>query len=155
MQLISLFTPLKFLHILFAIIAVGFNASYGIWVARAAREPAHLSHVLQGIRILDHRFANPCYALLLITGLSMVFVGNIPLTTFWIAAALALYVIAIVIGFGFYTPALRRQIQLLESGGADSPEYQGAARRQSVFGIATMIIVILILIMMVFKPTPG
>ncbi len=155
MQLFSLFTLLKFLHILFAIIAVGFNASYGIWLARAAREPAHLGHVLRGIKILDDRFANPCYALLLVTGLSMVWVGNISLTTFWVAAALVLYLIAIVIAFGFFTPALRRQIQVLEGSGAESPEYHRAAQRQTVVGIVTVIPIILILIMMVFKPTLG
>jgi hypothetical protein len=32
----SAFEIVKFLHILFAIIAVGFNASYGVWLARAA-----------------------------------------------------------------------------------------------------------------------
>ena len=34
------YTVTKFFHILFAIIAVGYNASYGIWLARAARQPA-------------------------------------------------------------------------------------------------------------------
>jgi hypothetical protein len=54
-----------------AIIAVGFNASYGTWLARAAREPEHQAHVLRGIKVLDDRFANPAYALLLVTGLAV------------------------------------------------------------------------------------
>ena len=37
------YTLAKFLHVIFAIIAVGFNASYGIWLARAAREPGAMS----------------------------------------------------------------------------------------------------------------
>jgi len=55
----SLYSILKFFHVLLAIVAVGFNASYGIWLARAAREPQHELHVLRGIKILDDRFANP------------------------------------------------------------------------------------------------
>ncbi len=40
----------KFIHVLLAIIAVGFNASYGIWLARAAKAPqATQSHVLRSI----------------------------------------------------------------------------------------------------------
>jgi len=35
----SLFVIVKFLHVLLAIIAVGFNATYGVWLARVAREP--------------------------------------------------------------------------------------------------------------------
>ncbi|MGI8708687.1 MAG: DUF2269 family protein, partial [Actinomycetota bacterium] len=68
----SLYLFLKFLHVLLAIVAVGFNASYGIWTARAAKEPEHELHTLKGIRTLDDRFANPAYVLLLVTGVSMV-----------------------------------------------------------------------------------
>jgi hypothetical protein len=53
------YTILKWVHVLMAIIAVGFNASYGVWLARAARAPEHESHVLRGIKVLDDRFANP------------------------------------------------------------------------------------------------
>ena len=38
----SLYSVLKFFHVLLAIVAVGFNASYGIWLARAAKEPEHV-----------------------------------------------------------------------------------------------------------------
>src|SRR2546428_99754 len=59
----SLFVLLKFLHVLLAIIAVGFNATYGVWLARVAREPVPTqSFVLKGIKRLDDWFANPAYA---------------------------------------------------------------------------------------------
>lgn len=48
--MVGLYPYIKFLHVLLAIVAVGFNASYGIWLARAAHEPAHLGHVLRGIK---------------------------------------------------------------------------------------------------------
>jgi hypothetical protein len=52
----------KFVHVLLAIVAVGFNASYGIWLARAAKAPqATQSHVLRTIKFIDDRFANPAY----------------------------------------------------------------------------------------------
>src|SRR5665809_145231 len=38
---LTLYSLLKFLHVLLAVVAVGFTASYGIWLARAAREPEH------------------------------------------------------------------------------------------------------------------
>ncbi len=48
---------------------VGFNASYGIWLARARDAPqATQSHVLRTIKFLDDRIANPAYGLLLLTG---------------------------------------------------------------------------------------
>lgn len=145
---------LKYVHILLAIIAVGFNASYGIWLSRAAKEPEYMPHILRGIRTLDNRFANPAYALLLITGLSMVlFFNSWSFTMFWIDAALILYALAIVIGIVLFAPALRRQVALLETQGANSPEFQQLARRSTLLGILTMIDVLLIIVLMVFKPT--
>ncbi len=149
----SIFTLVKFLHVLLAIIAVGFNASYGVWLTRAAREEKHLGHVLRGIQILDNRFANPAYGLLLVTGLSMVWLGNIPLTTFWIAAALVLLLTAVLLGLVLYTPTLRNQIRVLEEKGAASAEYQRLSRRGMILGIVLAVIVIAIVFLMVVKPT--
>jgi uncharacterized membrane protein len=149
---IDVYTITKLVHIVLAIVAIGFNASYGVWLARARREPEHLPHVLRGIKTLDDRFANPAYALLLVTGLLMVTVGNIPLTTFWIAAALVLWVTVVAIGLGLYTPMLRRQIRVLEGEGPDSPAYARLSTRATLVGILTTIPVALILILMVFKP---
>jgi len=149
----SFYLAIKFLHIMLAIVAVGLNVSYGIWIARAAREPEHLSHTLRGVKFLDDRLANPAYALLLVTGIAMVLLGSLPLTTFWIDAALVFYLIAVVLGLGFYTPTLRDQIRVLEAQGADSPAYRRLATRGSVIGILTAIPVVLILLLMVFKPT--
>ncbi len=150
----SLFAIIKFIHVLLAIIAVGFNASYGIWLTRAAREEKHLDHVLRGIKILDDRFANPAYGLLLLTGLAMVWLGNIPLTTFWIAAALALWLLTVVLGLAMYTPTLRNQIRVLEEKGTASEEYQRLSRRGTTLGIVLAVIVIAIVFLMVAKPNP-
>ena len=149
---IDVYTITKLVHIVLAIVAIGFNASYGIGLARARRDPEHLPHVLRGIKTLDDRFANPAYALLLVTGLLMVTVGNIPLTAFWIAGALVLWVIAVAIGLGLYTPTLRRQIQVLEAEGADSAALRQLNARGTLIGIVTMIPIGLILVLMVFKP---
>ena len=147
-----LFTALKFVHILLAITAVGFNASYAIWTQRAARSPEHLDFALRGVKFLDDRVANPAYGLLLLTGLTMVFVGHLSLTTFWIGAALVLWLAAILLGVLLYTPALRRQIQALESHGPESAEYRSTSSRSTVSGITTSVVVLVILVMMVFKP---
>src|SRR5947209_20623700 len=101
---VSLYLILKFVHVLLAIIAIGFNASYPIWLARAQREPEHALYVLRGIKTLDDRFANPAYALLLVLGLAMTFMAGIPLSTFWIASALVLYVVLVLVALLVYSP---------------------------------------------------
>jgi uncharacterized membrane protein len=150
---LSLYLGLKFVHILLAIVAVGFNASYAVWLARAATNPEAAPVLLRGIKILDDRFANPAYAFLLVTGLAMVFSLGLPLTTFWIAAAATLWVIAMAWGLFMYTPALKGQIQALDKSGFGSAEYNAAQQRARWVGVVNMVPIALILIMMVFKPT--
>jgi uncharacterized membrane protein len=150
----TLYLWIKFLHVLMAIVAVGFNATYGIWLARAAREPEHELHVLRGIKILDDRFANPAYGLLLLTGIWMVAISFWQITTFWILAGLILWAIVILLGVGLYTPTLRRQIRVLEAEGSQSEEYQWLSRRGAILGIVLAILVVIIVALMVLKPTP-
>jgi uncharacterized membrane protein len=150
---VSAYTILKFIHVLLAIIAVGFNASYAIWLRRAAKEPDHELHVLQGIKVLDDRFANPAYGLLLVTGLAMVAISGVRITDFWVAGALALYAITVAGGALVYTPTLRRQIEVLQSEGPRSEEYQRLARRGNALGVGLAVVVIGIVFLMVTKPT--
>jgi uncharacterized membrane protein len=149
----TLYLWIKFLHVLMAIVAVGFNATYGIWLARAAREPEHELHVLRGIKTLDDRFANPAYGLLLLTGIWMVAISFWQITTFWILSALILYAVLILLGIGLYTPTLRRQIRVLETEGPQSEEYRWLARRGTFVGVALAILVVIIVALMVLKPT--
>ena len=144
----------KFIHVLLAIVAVGFNASYGIWLARAANAPqATQSHVLRTIKFLDDRVANPAYGLLLVTGLFMVWSSGIPFSRIWIAGAVALWFVLVFVGLAIYTPTLREQIRVLESEGPGSEVYQRLAARGRNVGIALGSIVVIIVFLMVVKPT--
>jgi uncharacterized membrane protein len=123
---------IKFLHVLLAIVAVGFNATYGVWLARAARQPEYEEFTLRGVKLLDDRFANPAYALLLVTGLLMVWIGDLDLTQFWLLAALVLYAIAVILA---------------------SIEFQALSRRGTALGIVLAVDVIVIVFLMVTQPT--
>jgi uncharacterized membrane protein len=145
---------LKYLHVLMAIVAVGFNASYAIWLRRAARTPEHRDFALRGVKVLDDRFANPAYGVLLLTGLIMVLTTpGLHLTTFWVLVALILYATTVILAAGVYTPTLRRQIEALEAEGPESARYQALAKRQTASGIVLGVIVVVIVFLMVTKPT--
>lgn len=147
------FQFVKFIHVLLTIVAVGFNASYGIWLARAAKAPqATQSHVLRTIKFLDDRFANPAYGLLLVTGVFMAFSAGIPFSRLWIALAIGLWLLLVFVGIGVYTPTLRDQIRVLESEGPGSEEYQRLAARGRTVGIVLGVIVVVIVFLMVTKP---
>ncbi len=145
------YTLLKFVHVLLAITAVGSNITYAVWNTRGAMEPQHLSFALKGIKFLDNRVANPSYGLLLITGLTLMFVGNWGLRG-WIIAALILFAILIVIAAGFYSRVTTRQIQVLETSGESSPAYRQLAGQAQLYGIISGVIALAIVFTMVVKP---
>lgn len=144
---------LKFIHIMSAITAVGSNVTYGVWNMRAAQDPSHTSFALKGIKFIDDRIANPAYGVLLLTGLLMVFLGNWKITSLWIIVALVLFAAVAVIGFGFFSPLLKTQIRLADSGDTTSAEFHRLAARSRTIGPILGLIVIVIVVMMVFKPT--
>jgi len=149
----SFYLVLKYIHIFAAITAVGANITYGVWSARSQSEPAHLGFALKGIKFIDDRIANPAYGVVLLTGLLMIGVGHWGITSLWIILALILFAILVALAVAVYSPLLRRMIQLVDSGAAASPEFEGMVRRNRILGIAFAILVALILVTMVFKPT--
>jgi uncharacterized membrane protein len=146
------FTIAKFIHIFAAIIAVGMNISYAVWLIRAQRDPSHTAFALKGIKFIDDRIANPAYGVLLLTGLFMVFWAGYSITTFWIDAALVLFVALVLVAATQYTPTLRNQIKLAEAGDTTSAEFIRLSKRGQILGQALGVIVLLILVTMVFKP---
>jgi uncharacterized membrane protein len=150
---VTAYVLLKYLHVLLAIVAIGFNISYGVWLSRVRKEPEHSLYVLRGIKTLDDRFANPAYGLLLVTGVILLAVGSIPFTTSWIIIALVLYVALLLIAVIGYSPTLKKQIAVLEADGPESADYASLSRRGTTLGIVLAVIVLLIEFDMVVKPT--
>jgi uncharacterized membrane protein len=149
---VSTYTALKLVHVLAAIVAVGTNVTYFVWLRQVRNEPVHDAFVLNGLQALDRRLANPAYILLPITGIVMVLVGDLGFSTFWIATAIGLYIALAVFAGVFFAPALRRQIALAEAEGPQTNAYGEAARRTTLTGGITMLLIAAILYLMVIKP---
>jgi uncharacterized membrane protein len=146
------YLALKYLHVLLAITAVGTNITYGAWFARSTAEPEHLGFMLRGIKFLDDRIANPCYGGLLVTGLILVFVGQIGFTTTWVVIAIVMWVLLVIVAAAFYTPTLKKQIEAVEGDGWESAAYQSASRRGTAVGLVLAVMALLIVLDMVVKP---
>lgn len=142
---------LKLIHVLGAIVAVGANVTYAFWMRRAGLQRDRLLFVIESIRRLDRRIANPAYGVLLVTGLLMVLDGAYSLTAGWLATAVVLYVLTALVGIAFFAPAIRRQLAEAQADPA-SAAYAAAAARSSAFGVLTTAIVLVIVALMVTKP---
>ncbi|HKC18817.1 MAG TPA: DUF2269 family protein [Candidatus Dormibacteraeota bacterium] len=148
----SWYLVLKFIHIAAAIVAVGANVTYGVWNARAAGDPSHTGFMLKGLKFLDDRIANPAYGVLFLSGLIMVFAGRWGFQL-WVVVAIVLFIAIAVLGFAVFSPMLRDQIRLADAGDTTSPEFMRRAKTSRMIGPILGLLVIVILVMMVFKPT--
>jgi uncharacterized membrane protein len=145
------------LHVLGAIVAVGFSLSYGFWLARGDRTGAvERAFALRTISWIDRRATTPAYVLQLVTGL--VLVGMLGIDIFqmaWLKVSLGLYVILTVLAITRFAPAHRRQTALAErlAGGEDiAAEYAEAARDAGRWGRAVVALTLVIVVLMVTKP---
>jgi uncharacterized membrane protein len=147
----ELLTLLKIGHIVAAMVALGSNVSYAVWLQQAGLDRDRLPFVLRSIRALDRRVANPAYVVVLLTGLGLVAWGPFDLAAGWIQAALGLYALVVVIGITLFAPALRRQLAAAEAD-PGSEAYRRAARWSNGLGIVTVTLVLAIVVLMVAKP---
>lgn len=149
----TLYSILKLLHILAAIVALGFNLTYPIWLLKSRKQKEHLLYSLEGIKTLDNWIANPCYLLSLATGLWMsLTVGYNIFETKWIFYSLISYGLMSFIGFGIYTPLLSRQIKVLKTEGSNTDAYKKIDKRQTILGLLLYALALTIVFLMITKP---
>jgi len=124
----SLILALKVIHVIAAVVAVGANVTYALWLNRAKHDPAHLTFALRGIRSLDTFVANPAYVVLGVTGPAMVLAGAFSFTQGWIIVSLVLYVVVavlgiagVVVGYALEAGPLEDFPQIANPYGVDAP----------------------------------
>jgi len=151
---VTFYLLLKYLHVLSAVVAVGFNLSYGFWLARARKDKETLLFVLRSIKVMDSRIANPAYMILGVTGPLMVWINGYSWSSFWIWMSVTLLVLTAVLGITVYSPLLKNQIAALESKGPDSTEYRALERKATQLGLLLILVVAVIIFLMVTKFQP-
>jgi uncharacterized membrane protein len=147
-----LYLILKWFHILAAIIALGANLTYPLWLVVAQKKPKSLAFTLRTVKTMDDWMANPAYVLSFFTGVGMMVVGGIPWSTPWIVPALVLYGIVSALGLAVYSPLLKKQIKLAESVGYEAVEYKSLALRGNILGGGISLMVVVITFLMTVKP---
>jgi uncharacterized membrane protein len=145
------------LHVLGAIVAVGFSLSYAFWLARGdATGAGERVFALRTISWIDRRLTTPAYVLQVVTGLVLAgLIGWEILRQSWLELSIGLYVLLVVLAVTGFAPAHRRQTALAERLAAGEPvddAYRAVAGRARIWGIVVTALTLAIVVLMVTKP---
>jgi uncharacterized membrane protein len=150
-------TFLLVLHVLGAVVALGFSLSYGLWVRRGEADGVQgRAFALRTISWIDRRVTTPAYVAQLVTGLLLVATIDWDLLRqAWLEVSLGIYVLLTVLAITVYAPAFRRQRDIaarVERGDATEPEYAAAASKATAWGVVVTALTLVIAVLMVWKP---
>jgi uncharacterized membrane protein len=143
--------PLKAAHALLAILAVGTNVSFPLWIRLAERDGSALAFTLTTVRSVDKWVTIPSYALAAVTGIALTAAEGIPFTAAWIWGSIVLFVVLMVIGFGPYRPLSRRRLALAARGPRDAA-YRAVDRRIDLLDGAIIGSALVITVLMLARP---
>lgn len=154
------YTVLKTLHILSMVLlfGTGLGSAFYKWMADRSGNVAHIAVTNRHVVLADWLFTTPTVIFQPVSGLWMVYLLDLPLTTPWIAASLALFFFA----GACWLPVVWLQIRmqkLAEIAVAQTtalPDtYWRMTRRWFWLGVPAFTSMVLVVVLMVFKHIPG
>ena len=146
--MLSAYLIVKLLHILLAIVAVGFTTSFGLILACTPPEPA----IAIGAVARLEKVSGPAFGGLLVTGILMAWLGNLDWKVLWFAASLALMVVAMVLALGVARPTLAKQVELVQQSPPPVEELMRLGARSKKVGMVLSMISLTLICLMIFKP---
>ncbi len=154
------YTTLKTLHILSMVLlfGTGLGSAFYKWMADRSGNVAHIAITNRHVVLADWIFTTPTVIFQPISGLWMVYLLGLPLTTPWIAASLSLFILAGACWLPVVWLQMRMQ-KIASDANASStslPEiYWQMTRWWFWLGVPAFISMVLVVILMVFKHIPG
>jgi uncharacterized membrane protein len=154
------YTTLKTLHILSMVLlfGTGLGSAFYKWMADRSGNVAHIAITNRHVVLADWVFTTPTVIFQPISGLWMVYLLGMPLSTPWIAISLSLYVLA----GACWLPVVWLQMRMQKiasdanaSGSALPDVYWRMARCWFWLGVPAFIAMVLVVVLMVFKHIPG
>lgn len=154
------YATLKTLHILSMVLlfGTGLGSAFYKWMADRSGNVAHIAVTNRHVVLADWIFTTPTVIFQPVSGLWMVYLLDMSLTTPWIAASLALFVLAGIC----WLPVVWLQIRMRNIASdavaqrAPLPEiYWRMARWWFRLGVPAFTSMVLVVALMVFKHIPG
>ena len=154
------YTLLKTLHILSLVLlfGTGLGSAFYKWMADRSGNVAHIAVTNRHVVLADWIFTTPTVIFQPLSGLWMVYLLDLPLTTPWIAASLGLFVLAGIC----WLPVVWLQIRMEKIAASAvtqstplPPLYWRMTRWWFWLGVPAFVSMVLVVAMMVFKHIPG
>lgn len=154
------YTLLKTLHILSLVLlfGTGLGSAFYKWMADRSGNVTHIAVTNRHVVLADWIFTTPTVIFQPLSGLWMVYLLDLPLTTPWIAASLLLYVLAGVCWLPVVWLQLRMQKIAAQAVAHAAPlpaSYWQLARWWFWLGVPAFTAMVLVVALMVFKHFPG
>jgi uncharacterized membrane protein len=154
------YTVLKTLHILSMVLlfGTGLGSAFYKWMADRSGNIAHIAVTNRHVVLADWIFTTPTVIFQPISGLWMVYLLDLPLTTPWIAASLFLFMLAGICWLPVVWLQIRMQklASIAVAEASPLPElYWCMARWWFRLGVPAFISMVLVVTLMVFKYIPG
>ena len=156
---VTQFVPLLlFLHVMGAILAFGPTFAYSIMGAMAGREPQHANFSARQVQAIGNGLVYPLAIFQGITGILLIWATSISLTAApWLGFGILLYAIALTYSLTVQRNALHHLIELTSAppapGSHPSPEIPATVKKIQRGGILLGILIVIIVFLMVVKPT--
>lgn len=154
------YTVVKTLHILSMVLlfGTGLGSAFYKWMADRSGNVTHIAVTNRHVVLADWIFTTPTVIFQPLSGLWMVHLLGLPLTTPWIAASLGLFVLA----GACWLPVVWLQIRMqkiasdaVESQSTLPDLYWRMTRWWFALGIPAFASMVLVVALMVFKHIPG
>ena len=150
---------LVFLHVFSAIVAFGPTFAFAIYGAQAGKEPQHANFMARANHVVSDRLVFPLVLSMPVTGILILIASGRDLTkSAWLAAAIVIYVFAVLYSYFVQRPATLRLIDLTStpppagSTGGPPPEVLTTVAKIRRGGMIMGLSVIVIVFLMVVKP---
>ncbi|MGE0801295.1 MAG: DUF2269 family protein [Lautropia sp.] len=153
----SAYLVVKWLHILSSVVLVGtgLGSAYYLFFANRSRNVAVQAEVCRLVVRADWWFTSPTIILQPATGLALAYMAGWPLTTPWLAASIALFLLA----GACWLPVVWLQIRMAaiardaaSTGSALPAAYWRYARRWELLGYPAFAAMVAVFFLMVSKP---
>jgi uncharacterized membrane protein len=154
------YTTLKTLHLLSMVLlfGTGLGSAFYKWMADRSSNLAHIAVTNRHVVLADWWFTTPTVIFQPLSGLWMLHLLGLPLSTPWAAASLALYTLA----GACWLPVVWLQIRMRDMAAAAlarqdalPPQYWRLARLWFWLGVPAFTAMVLVVALMVGKHLPG